>query len=698
MRTGFRYALSSKFIGVAVLGLLVAVLPVLVPAPRAQASADTDIYQYAGECVVLRDDWTGLYVSKTLAGYSVKQASNATPFRMQATALGRYLLYGPNGQMVAAGALGNIVSTAQPGPLADWQLNADGDSLKLANLSTGRNLSVTLTGQLTQAILANARWSFEPAAGCATFPEIEVNVTPLSTDVSAPGEVQGFLDAHVHVTAFDFIGGRFHCGRPWSPYGVTEALKDCPDHGINGAFAVAENLLSNGTLSGTHSHFGWPNFTGWPRYDSLTHEGTYWKGIERAWDGGLRIMVADLVENRALCELYWLKQNPCSDMASIRLQAQDLYALQDYIDAQYKGPGKGFFRIVKSPAEARAVIAQGKLAVVMGVETSQPFDCRWINGVDFCTENMIDQGLQELWDLGVRSMFPVHKFDNSFGGTAMDDETKGILVNLGNKYMTGRWWEVEACPTEEHDETPVSLGQGVPTAYQELATQPGSQVFAPALTAPLFQSAALPTYPTGPVCNVRGLTPLGEYLINRMIDMGMIIETDHMSAKTRDQALTIMESRGYSGVISSHSWGGPISRVRIQNLGGVIAPYANTTYEYVDEWLQASATQPSEYLWGIGFGTDTNGLGVQAEPRSDGLTNDPVTYPFESFDGSAMIEQSQWGNRLWDFNVDGASNYGLFLDWIEDLRHVAGDAIVDDLANGPEAYLQMWERTYNSAP
>ena len=386
-------------------------------------------------------------------------------------------------------------------------------------------------------------------------------------------------------------------------------------------------------------------------------------------------------------------------MASIRLQAQDLYALQDYIDAQYKGPGKGFFRIVKSPAEARAVIAQGKLAVVMGVETSRPIRV----SVDQRRRAYYGEhdrpGAAGLWDLGVRWMLPrPQDFDNSFGGTAMDDEPKGILVNLGNKYMTGRWWEVEACPTEEHDETPVSLGQGVPTVYQGLATQPGSQVFDPALTAPLFQSAALPTYPTGPVCNVRGLTPLGEYLINRMIDMGMIIETDHMSAKTRDQALTIMESRGYSGVISSHRLGRPISRVRIQNLGGVIAPYANTTYEYVDEWLQASATQPSEYLWGIGFGTDTNGLGVQAEPRSDGLTNDPVTYPFESFDGSAMIEQSQWGNRLWDFNADGASNYGLFLDWIEDLRHVAGDAIVDDLANGPEAYLQMWERTYNSAP
>ena len=142
-------------------------------------------------------------------------------------------------------------------------------------------------------------------------------------------------------------------------------------------------------------------------------------------------------------------------MDSLRLQAKDLYDLQDYIDAQFKGPGRGFFRIVKSPQEARAVIDDGKLAVVMGVETSQPFDCLYRDGVELCTEAQIDSGLEELWDLGVRSMFPVHKFDNAFGGTMMDGGTTGLLVNLGNLYMTGRWWEVGACPGTDVDHTPV---------------------------------------------------------------------------------------------------------------------------------------------------------------------------------------------------------------------------------------------------
>jgi microsomal dipeptidase-like Zn-dependent dipeptidase len=498
--------------------------------------------------------------------------------------------------------------------------------------------------------------------------------------------VRGFLDAHVHVTAFEFLGGRFHCGRPWSPYGVMDALKDCPDHAPDGRFAVAENLLSYGTLTGTHSTDGWPSFDGWPKHFSLTHEGTYWKGIERAWRGGLRVMVADLVENRALCEMYWLKKNSCTDMESMRLQARALNDLQDYVDAQFKGPGKGFFRIVRSPAEARAVVNQGKLAVVIGVETSQPFDCLYRDGVEECSFERIDQGLQELWDLGVRSMFPVHKFDNAFGGTAMDSGFTGVLVNVGNKWMTGRWWRAESCPEGEHDQSPANLSFDNQEWYEFLRDY----------VAPWF-GGDLPAYPPGPICNVRGLTRFGEYLIHRMMDIGMIVETDHLSVKGRDLVLGLLEARGYSGVITSHSWGDDTSRIRIQALGGIVSPYANTASRFITEWQDARATQPPGFHWGIGYGTDTNGLGSQAAPRPDAAAN-PVTYPYPSFDGRTTMHQNRWGERLWDVNTDGASQYGLFPDWVEDMSHVAGPDIVQDLARGAEAYLQMWERAYGSVP
>jgi microsomal dipeptidase-like Zn-dependent dipeptidase len=664
------------------------------PVPNtAAAQAATDIFRYAGECVIVHDQWSNRYVAREPLGYSLQPLPGAaTPFRMQATDLGSYLLYGPDGRMPAARNTGGVSPDLTADASADWTISTGLLGLQLTNVATGQNLSVGLLGRLVQSDGANRRWRFDAADGCATFPEISVNVAALPPPPPA-AEVRGFVDAHVHVTAFEFLGGRFHCGRPWSRYGAAAALKDCPDHVIaDGALALAENLLSTGSLTGTHSDKGWPDFDGWPRHESLTHEGTYWKGIERAWRGGLRIMVADLVENRALCEIYWLKKNPCGDMDSLRLQAQDLYDLQDYIDAQFKGPGRGFFRIVKSPAEARAVINAGKLAVVMGVETSQPFDCLYRDGVALCSVAQIESGLQELWDLGVRSLFPVHKFDNAFGGTAMDSGTTSILVNIGNKYMTGRWWEVSACPGTDSDSTPESLGPALSAVHAELARLPADQaVFDPAFIGPLeFQP--LPSYPPGPVCNVRGLTALGEYLVNRMIDKGMIVETDHLSVRARARTLQILESRGYSGVITSHSWGDDTSRQRIQALGGIVAPYANTTHQFIAEWQAARATRSSSYVWGIGFGADPNGLGKQAAPRPGAGENNPVTYPFLSFDGRAAVHQSRWRNRTWDFNQTGAAHYGLFVDWVEDMKHVAGQEIVDDLARGAEAYLQMWER------
>ena len=36
------------------------------------------------------------------------------------------------------------------------------------------------------------------------------------------------MEGHAHITAFDFIGGDFHCGRPWHPFGAPYALPaDC---------------------------------------------------------------------------------------------------------------------------------------------------------------------------------------------------------------------------------------------------------------------------------------------------------------------------------------------------------------------------------------------------------------------------------------------------------------------------------------
>jgi hypothetical protein len=201
-----------------------------------------------------------------------------------------------------------------------------------------------------------------------------------------------------------------------------------------------------------------------------------------------------------------------------------------------------------------------------------------------------------------------------------------------------------------------------------------------------------PVYGAPPHCNQRGLTPLGEYLIRRMMDKRMIFDPDHMSVVARKQALALLESKNYPGVVSSHSWSTPDAYPRVYKLGGVITPYAGSSTDFVKEWKAIKPLANPRYFFGFGYGADMNGFGAQGGPRGKDAKN-PVKYPFKSFDGGATIDRQRSGQRTWDINVDGVAHYGLYPDWIEDLRMLAGDQIVEDMARGSEAYLQMWERT-----
>ena len=325
-------------------------------------------------------------------------------------------------------------------------------------------------------------------------------------------------------------------------------MRDCADHYPNGAGAVAENFFATGSPVGTHSPEGWPSFAGWPRDESLTHEGTYWKWIERAWRSGLRIMVNDLVENRALCELYPLKQNSCNEMASAYKQADDMYALQDYIDAQFGGPGKGFLRIVKTPAEARKVINAGKLAMVLGVEVSEVLDCGQFNGV---------AALHAGADRRRARQAAVDRRAVAVPRAQVRQRARRHALRLRHDRRARQHrQQVRHGPVLDRR----ALPDGAATTTTSRPTRPASTASCSTrCSARRSHSrccrASCPVYPPAPHCNPKGLTPLGEHLIRSMMRRGMIVETDHLSVKARQEALTILEADGYPGVISSHSWG-----------------------------------------------------------------------------------------------------------------------------------------------
>ena len=68
-----------------------------------------------------------------------------------------------------------------------------------------------------------------------------------------------------------------------------------------------------------------------------------------------------------------------------------------------------WMEIAYSPEDARRIILQGKLALVMGVEVDQL-------GTYYPTPR---EEIEFLWNLGVRAMTPVHAANNSIGGAAV---------------------------------------------------------------------------------------------------------------------------------------------------------------------------------------------------------------------------------------------------------------------------------------
>jgi hypothetical protein len=196
-------------------------------------------------------------------------------------------------------------------------------------------------------------------------------------------------------------------------------------------------------------------------------------------------------------------------------------------------------------------------------------------------------------------------------------------------------------------------------------------------------------------------TNLGAHAMNEIMDRGFVFDPDHMSVIARDEAMDMLEDRDYPGIISSHSWSTKNTLPRVYGLGGIITPYAGSAGGFAGAWEEVKSQQVrgelGDQYFGLGYGADGNGFGAQGGPRNPPEEAD-VDYPFTGIDGAVTFDQQTSGTeaegRTYDINTDGVDHYGLYADWMEDLRQIKGDEIAEDMNRGAEAYLQMWERTF----
>jgi len=698
-------------------------------------------------------------------------------------------------------------------------------------------------------------------------PECDCDAVTQVQDPALP--VNGYADLHLHMFANLGFGGLTVWGDAFDPNGgVSEALR-----ADNYAQRTADRIINGHVIQGIHGEkvpidafrrqqlvhgdghfndiigmgtnegggpfgfFDLPNggvewdsaytdhFLGWPRWNSTTHQQSYFTWLLRAHRGGLQLVVLLAVTNETMCasgrRLDFPEFDCASSKGAIDMQLAKAGELETYLFTQcsqsqtdykklasvswnpfYPPPPEvlaehnamlakarvgierycaiptpttkplttivigsslvqfvfepGWFKVVKSPQEARQAIANGQLAVVLGIEEANLFGCS--DGK--CTIDYVQSQLGEYFDRGVRHIFPIHNFDNDYGGAATWMNT----IAVGNRYATGSWYETEECPA-----TPASIGAAAgygfrlnPTVSDWLASvMLGDTNLFEFGTGPNdpahFGSLNLPTYykDLTTSCNKRGLTPLGKAMVASMMSKGMIVDVDHMSNKSLDDTLTIAEAKQYPGIVASHVLMFDLTQQpyrhermrtteqlqRIANVGGMIAamtqppesgdpqsgpdspitiqqppgskimndcPASSKTWGQMYEWALQVMTvdgQPRP----VAFGTDFDGISRHNAPRfgdeacdnqKGAAAQDPATkvvYPFVMPNFGTFRKQVT-GNHTFDYNDSGLAHVGLLPDMIQDLKKDGlSDQDLQPLFQSAEAYIRMWEKSVEAA-
>ncbi len=363
-------------------------------------------------------------------------------------------------------------------------------------------------------------------------------------DADAP--VWGFADTHTHPASDLGFGGSLIWGK--ADGAISEALHFCR-HGM------LESMAEGGL---THNNKGWPVFSYWPSFTDRTHQTMYIDWIKRAYDGGLRIMVALAINNTTMA--FSLKRGSYPDKLATKRQLDELKRIFANIP---------WAAIATSSREARSIIKQNKLAVVLGIEvdnledfTTAEYLYRRNHGgsvsasaayslplrpVDATAEgvgvgsqetarNNMRQMLQELKQSKVVQITPIHFADNMVGGAAVYNR----MFNEVSYQSTGEGYFVTdgsrngfkyALNMDKEDDFPRLLATGGNHLYnvrETMEANPGGHM------------------------NVKGIHDNGRVFVKEMARAGMIWDIDHSSFRATNDIIT--EARRYNyPLLSSHT-------------------------------------------------------------------------------------------------------------------------------------------------
>lgn len=559
-----------------------------------------------------------------------------------------------------------------------------------------------------------------------------------------PTPVRGFADLHSHPMAHLGMGGKAIAGAPWSAKGHADALANC--QGSGRPHDVFNHPLLASLVRGlmeAHGPCGYPTFADWPKHTTLFHQQMYVDWVKRAYTHGLRLLCALVVNNELMARQFGAVRY--SDFNMLESQLNGLAAFVKYVHDVCDAAGvPRWLDLARSPAEARALIANGQLAIVVGVEVDtldslarhvpggndEPthlgpgpsLPTRDLNQTALSASE-VDLVLDTLVAKGVSMVTPMHLADNSFGGTALYDANFDLL----NRWLRGSYVKVRA-----DGAIAFQLKDSLALKAARLALK---------LEDPNYGQYAW----VAGHANQQGLTPRGREFLLGAMRRGLLIDVDHMSEAMTDDALALALTHQYP-VLSSHSSFRDLGHTRaessnplhwthegmktkdqvddILSLGGLVAPITNqhrckahgaqvpntqdgTSRTWAQAFLYAAERVQQNGKGGVALGTDFNGFAQQPGPRFrrgqalDGTEvryDDPLHLTFFTHEQLSRQKLPKRA-RAFDLNFDGLAHYGLLPDFLEDLRRVGvPDGALDELFNSAERFLQCWETCLARAP
>jgi len=406
-------------------------------------------------------------------------------------------------------------------------------------------------------------------------------------------KVFGFADLHTHLMNHlgtrSWDGGRLEAQALWGfPGGSIESyastasaaanmaadLPGCNDtHTISGGYTVARDIVLNSLegagLFGAQYHNtdgGFPYFRAWPRWNTAVHQQMHVTWLHRAYQGGLRVLVADVGNSELMG--YALGGGGGHTFTS------DLEAIETQVAAirEFARVNASWMEIALGPKQARRIINEGKLAVIMGVEVDDPMDgcgredvprrrhpaqcsctgpqnCDTTNGWtkrygdggfdvanqsvlhvlephNNCGEAGVRLAVDKLHRLGVRKIIPTHLADNELGGAAIYSDT----------FSSSQVFSHDQC--QPYDLATSSASISFKAKHTTLPTWNGSALHTPDRNeAGLAPALVLdPGSPLGHVNRV-GLLGPGRAAIAEMKRRGMLIDLQHSSDASKDAML-----------------------------------------------------------------------------------------------------------------------------------------------------------------